>query len=59
MNVKQNKKSITYSGDIFDTQSFLTLAEIILFLLFFGALLVWFFFFFWYFGFFLRQGFSM
>ena len=40
MNVKQNKKSISYSGDIFDTQSFLTLAEIILFLLFFGALFV-------------------
>ena len=34
MNVKQNKKSISYSGDIFDTQSFLTLAEIIVLLLF-------------------------
>ena len=60
MNVKQNKKSITYSGDIFDTQSFLTLAEIILFLLFFGALFVCLFVFFLVFWFFfLRQGFSM
>ena len=40
MNVKQNKKSISYSGDIFDTQSFLTLAEIIVLLLFWGVLFV-------------------
>ena len=67
MNVKQNKKSISYSGDIFDTQSFLTLAEIIVLLLFWGVLFVcfflfvWVFFFlvFWFFGFFLRQCFSM
>ena len=68
MNVKQNKKSISYSGDIFDTQSFLTLAEIIVLLLFWGVLFVCFFFLFvclgvfflvfWFF-FFLRQGFSM
>ena len=44
MNVKQNKKSISYSGDIFDTQSFLTLAEIIVLLLFWGVLFVCFFF---------------
>ena len=44
MNVKQNKKSISYSGDIFDTQRFLTLAEIIVLLLFWGVLFVCFFF---------------
>ena len=44
MNVKQNKKSISYSGDIFDTQSFLTLAEIIVLLLFWGVLFFCFFF---------------
>ena len=44
MNVKQNKKSISYSGDIFDTQSFLNLAEIIVLLLFWGGLFVCFFF---------------
>ena len=43
MNVKQNKKSISYSGDIFDTQRFLTLAEIIVLLLFWGVLFVCFF----------------
>ena len=63
MNVKQNKKSISYSGDIFDTQSFLTLAEIIVLLLFWGVclfvfsfcLFVWVFFFL-YFGFFSETG---
>ena len=52
MNVKQNKKSISYSGDIFDTQSFLTLAEIIVLLLFWGVLFVCFFFLFVCLGFF-------
>ena len=44
MNVKQNKKSISYSGDIFDTKSFLTLAEIsvlvVLFVFFFLVLTI-------------------